>query len=60
MQYSANLVAEIIYDKIDEERRTLLLIDSITDHRMGEKVIHKRDITKNNRFTTTLWYLKVQ
>jgi Reverse transcriptase (RNA-dependent DNA polymerase) len=37
--YTANIIAENLYEQVDDEGRTHVLFDSITDHKKGEDAI---------------------
>ena len=59
-QYSANSIAENIYNQVDQEGDTMALLDTIIDHRRDKSAIRIADSNDKTRFTTNGWYLKVQ
>ena len=66
-QYAANIIAENMYNQVDNEGYQHLLLDCITDHRSDGKAIKKDDAyfttstgRKHQRKTTKGWYFNVQ
>ena len=59
-QYSSDVIAESMYLQVDDEGRTLQLLDSIVDPNKSKIVITKEDTTKCYRHTTKGWLLLVQ
>ena len=66
-QYAANVIAENVFNTVDNEGHQHMLLDCIIDHRTDGKAILKEDayITtstgrKHRRKTTKGWYFQVQ
>jgi hypothetical protein len=41
--YTANIIAENLYEQVDEEGRTFVLFDSIVDHKKGNDALSQED-----------------
>ena len=41
--YTANIIAENLYEQVDDEGRTHVIFDSITDHKKGEDAVNVGD-----------------
>ena len=58
--YLANTITESMYIQVDAGGNTMAYLESVTDHRRNETTIRITDFNNSTKFTTKVWFLKVQ